>query len=209
MYEYNQELYKAWKHGKDGGSIFTAPVNGSFTAWAFSDGAATRAAESNPRPSTPYSAPTHATVSSGYSGHRSRGNYAGGSTVSSIPDGVSGLIGLAVIVGVLGGIFGHGDNKTTQAEASTHVYTAFEQGVSDRHAWESWFTGLSGEYRAGADFWATVRNNPYHGSCFSGPGQTSRASRLGCVNAKQFFDNRRVDLRRVSNADYWRGWNNI
>jgi hypothetical protein len=219
LYEYNQELYNAWKHGKNGGSIFGAPVNGAFTAMAFSDGAKEYAASSVPAPSANYSSPsasvsTYTPFSRGYSG----GSYSGGghsSSVdgSSVERGIGGIFGVIVVIVILGAIFGGGDKKantsTASASSTTSVSTPFAQGAADRQAWENWFNGLSDDYRAGADHWATVRNDRHPSSCFSGPGQTSDAYRWGCLNARQFFNSRRVDTRRKTEAEYFRGWNSI
>jgi hypothetical protein len=37
---------------------------------------------------------------------------------------------------------------------------AFEQGRADRQAVETWFAGLNGDFRAGADYWAAHRSKP-------------------------------------------------
>ena len=88
---------------------------------------------------------------------------------------------------------------------ATPVPTAFSEGAADRHAWETWFVSLCGDYRDGAFFWSAVRSNPNPGSCRAGRGHTSDAYRWGCVNAQKLLT--QVDARRTTEPDYWRGWN--
>jgi hypothetical protein len=94
--------------------------------------------------------------------------------------------------------------KAAMSDA-TLAPTAFREGAADRHAWETWFVSLSGEYRDGAFFWSAVRSNPTPGSCLAGRGQMSDAYRWGCVHAQKFLT--QVDARRTTEPDYWRGWN--
>jgi hypothetical protein len=163
--------------------------------------------------STPAYVPTSGGYSGGHSGGYS-GNYSPSVDGNAVWSGIKGIAGVIVVLVVLGAIFGGGDKKASTSTASasssssstTSVSTPFAEGAADRQAWESWFNSLSDDYRAGADHWATVRNNPHHKSC---PRQTSDGYRWGCLNAKQFFDSRQVDTRRNMDAEYWRGWNSI
>ena len=62
---------------------------------------------------------------------------------------------------------------------------AYQSGATDRQAWETWFGGLSGDYRRGAEYWAGQRSTPKPGSC-SGPGGTNKGDwTAGCVAAQQ------------------------
>jgi hypothetical protein len=88
---------------------------------------------------------------------------------------------------------------------ATPAPAAFREGAADRHAWETWFVSLNGDYRDGAFFWSAVRSNPNPGSCLAGRRHTSDAYRWGCVNAQKFLT--QVDARRTTEPDYWRGWN--
>jgi hypothetical protein len=80
--------------------------------------------------------------------------------------------------------------------------TAFQNGHADRQAWESWFGGLSGTYRAGAEFWASHRNDPDPPDCSS---TNDVAFRSGCQDATKQLSN--SDYRRKQNAEYKAGWN--
>jgi hypothetical protein len=124
LYEYNQELYNAWKHGKNGGSIFGAPVNGAFTAMAFSDGAKEYAASIAAAPSTSYSTPsasgsTYTRFSSGYSG-----GYGGDGGVGSIGTVSSGasvggeLFGLLFLLAALFGAYDRIENHASIVESA-------------------------------------------------------------------------------------------
>ena len=220
MFEHNSELYKAWKHGKDGGSIFGAPVNGAFTSWAFSQGAADRAAASTPQ--STYNAPSYTPVSGRYSGgspvlHRGGSSgYVGGpgSGTSSSGGGLKGIVGLIVVGVVVAALAGGGKSTSTTSARSAApakpvaTATSYDQGMTDRRAWETWFASLSGDTRAGANYWASIRNLPNHGTC-AGFRRPSDAFFAGCNSAKQFFDSRRVDIRRNTEPDYWDGWNSL
>ena len=79
----------------------------------------------------------------------------------------------------------------------------YEQGMADRQALESWFAGLSGDFRAGADFWAGHRSARKPPSCAAqGRG---REFVEGCTAAKARFDP--ADIRRKAERDYRDGWN--
>lgn len=83
---------------------------------------------------------------------------------------------------------------------------AFRHGAADRDAWEEWFAGLSGDYRDGAKFWATVRSRSGSGSCFSGRGGISSEYRSGRLAAQKFLVG--VDAGRQI-SEYWCGWNQL
>jgi hypothetical protein len=80
--------------------------------------------------------------------------------------------------------------------------TAFRDGHADRQAWEAWFNGLSGVFRAGAEFWASHRSGPSPPDCAS---TSDVAFRTGCEEAKKRLDE--SDRRRHTEADYKAGWN--
>jgi len=117
-----------------------------------------------------------------------------------------GIGGCALVLLFLLWVFG-GTHSSKRADAP--ALSAFEQGTADRQAWEDWFSGLTGDYRAGANHWAAIRNVPYQGSCSSGRGKTSTAYRSGCLTAKEFLDSRQVDVRRITEDAYKRGWNSL
>src|SRR5437867_4039047 len=64
--------------------------------------------------------------------------------------------------------------------APTSTSTMYQKGLADRTDWENWLTPLTGPYRIGAEFWATVRNDPKPSSCKS----DSPIFTAGCEAAK-------------------------
>lgn len=80
--------------------------------------------------------------------------------------------------------------------------SAYEQGLADRRAWEDWFNGLTGDYRAGAEWWSGQRSKPRPGSCYGSNVQDWTA---GCVAAQQRLAT--PDIRRKAEPQYWWGWN--
>lgn len=83
---------------------------------------------------------------------------------------------------------------------------AFSNGSADRRTWESWFAGLSGDFRRGAEFWAGVRSNPNPGSCYDAQGRSYGNFTDGCLAAQKFLNH--VDQRRRAEPEYRAGWNN-
>ena len=78
---------------------------------------------------------------------------------------------------------------------------AFMDGLQDRRTWETWFGGLSGAARDGADWWAGQRSQPHPGSCET---QVDRDARWGCLVAADKLAP--FDARRKKEPDYKRGW---
>lgn len=82
----------------------------------------------------------------------------------------------------------------------------FQQGLADRRNWETWFAGLTGDYRSGAEYWASHRSLPRPGSCYSSSeGQTPGDWVVGCLAAQGQLA--RSDVRRKAEPEYRRGWN--
>lgn len=79
---------------------------------------------------------------------------------------------------------------------------AFRDGHTDRQAWETWFGGLSGTYRDGAEFWASHRSDPNPPDCSS---TNDVAFRSGCEEAQKRLDE--SDRHRRAEPDYKAGWN--
>jgi hypothetical protein len=80
--------------------------------------------------------------------------------------------------------------------------SAYQQGVADRGAWENWFNGLTGDYRAGAEWWSGQRSKPKPGSCY---GSNVQEWTDGCVAAQQRLAT--ADIRRKTEPQFWLGWN--
>jgi len=217
----------AYENGTNGNSFWGQGYTSAFEGIAHADGEAARAAANAASTSTiPYyrPVPTNVSVCSG-----------GGGTSSGDAATVIGWIVAIIVLGAIfrGGDKKDSVSTTRTATAqdattttalsdrratanrirgveaamrdATPVPPAFSEGAADRHAWETWFISLRGDYRDGAFFWSAVRSNPSPGSCLAGQGQTSDAYRWGCVNAQKFLT--QVDARRTTEPDYWRGWN--
>jgi hypothetical protein len=86
----------------------------------------------------------------------------------------------------------------------------FINGQRDRHAWESWFTGLTGAYKQGAEYWANVRSTKEAALGCNPPLGTYTVGYTdwidGCQEAKRLLSV--VDSARLD-ADYKAGWNSI
>lgn len=93
----------------------------------------------------------------------------------------------------------------TQAGTSQLTSSAFEQGLADRRGWEEWFSSLSGDYRAGAEYWAGQRSTPRPESCSGAAGQRLGEWISGCLAARERLAS--LDQRRRSEPEYRRGWN--
>lgn len=83
---------------------------------------------------------------------------------------------------------------------STQPSSSFSAGSADRNAIDDWFAGLTGAFRAGAEFWAANRSNSNDAAC-RGTGSWL----AGCQAAQQRFAG--PDARRKSEPDYRSGWN--
>lgn len=94
-------------------------------------------------------------------------------------------------------------NSPTPAVSDLVVYG---QGQADRRDWENWIAVQSGDFRAGADWWASVRSSKHPPSCDHAPGLNHVTASAGCNAARERLAN--VDRRRHTEADYWYGWNN-
>jgi hypothetical protein len=84
-----------------------------------------------------------------------------------------------------------------------NAVTPFQQGLTDRQAWESWFAGTVGDYRTGAFYWSGQRSLAHPGSCAALAGEAT----AGCLAAKARLD--LSDIRRKSEPDYRIGWNSV
>lgn len=93
-----------------------------------------------------------------------------------------------------------------QAAPDSLPSTAFRQGQADRQVWETWFNSQTGDYRAGAEYWAAHRSLPNPGSCNSSPQLTDDDRSAGCLAAQQRLA--ASDVRRKTEPEYRRGWNN-
>ena len=82
-----------------------------------------------------------------------------------------------------------------------NVSPLFRKGLADRISWEQWFSSQTGDFKAGAEFWAGQRNLPRPDTCH----QQSEAFRSGCTAAKEKLA--AVDVLRKSAPDYKAGWN--
>jgi hypothetical protein len=76
----------------------------------------------------------------------------------------------------------------------------FQKGLADRTDWEQWVSGLTTDYRTGAEYWAGQRSLPHPGTCSGSPAFTA-----GCEAAKAKLIP--TDALRKTNPDYKLGWN--
>jgi hypothetical protein len=51
-------------------------------------------------------------------------------------------------------------DATTRSSSESRLSAAFKQGQIDWQSWEGWFGNLTGDYRAGAEYWAAHRSAP-------------------------------------------------
>jgi hypothetical protein len=102
--------------------------------------------------------------------------------------------------------WGTGEKRDrTPARSILNPEPLFQAGLADRADWEQWIAGLSGEFRRGAEWWASHRSLVHPVSC-DGPVATSPDFEMGCEAAKARLTP--TDLKRKSNPEYRRGWNN-
>jgi hypothetical protein len=83
---------------------------------------------------------------------------------------------------------------------------AFQDGQADRQAWEAWFNSQSGDYRAGAEYWAGHRSLRNLGSRTASPPSTGASWTAGCLAAQEKLTP--LDTRRKTEPEYRLGWNN-
>jgi hypothetical protein len=89
----------------------------------------------------------------------------------------------------------------SQSQLVAEEPPSFTDGLRDRQSWENWFAATTGDYHAGAFYWAGQRSLPHPGSC-----STQRTdARAGCFAA--FTKLAPFDARRKTEPDYRRGWN--
>jgi hypothetical protein len=81
--------------------------------------------------------------------------------------------------------------------------TGYEQGRTDRLAWETWFSSLSGDYKEGARYWSGQRSLSHPGLCTS----PIKDFEDGCKSAQVKLSS--TDARRKSEPDYRAGWNSL
>jgi hypothetical protein len=98
-----------------------------------------------------------------------------------------------------------GPPPTAATEPSSTSSRAFQEGQADRGAWEAWFNSQSGDYRAGAEYWAAHRSLRNPGSCTGSPPSTSGSWTAGCLAAQEKLTP--WDTRRKTEPEYRLGWN--
>lgn len=96
---------------------------------------------------------------------------------------------------------------SSAAPAAPPPSTASQEGQAARQAWESWFSLQSGDFHAGAEWWAAHRSLPHPGSCTATPPSTGEKWTAGCLAAQQRLA--AADVRRRTEPEYRRGWNSF
>lgn len=84
---------------------------------------------------------------------------------------------------------------------------AFREGQADRRDWEAWFDQQSGDYRAGAEWWAGERSLPTRRSCAAASPSAGTDWTAGCFAAEEKLTP--SDVRRKTEPQYRLGWNNL
>jgi predicted aspartyl protease len=97
--------------------------------------------------------------------------------------------------------------STASLISETPQSAAFRDGLRDRTAWERWFASTSGDFKDGADYWASQRSTPYPSSCNGSGDQHFGDWTAGCLAAKRFLTP--TDVRRKSEPEYRAGWNSF
>lgn len=101
-------------------------------------------------------------------------------------------------------------SRSTNASAATVAAdpnsASYQQGLAARDAWETWFNGLIGSMRNGADYWTAQRSLKVPVPC------SANASKgddwlAGCTEAKRRLTP--IDIGRKTDPQYWNGWNRI
>ncbi len=95
--------------------------------------------------------------------------------------------------------------QSQQTSDAGQYSRAYQEGAADRGDWELWSNGLTGEFRAGAFYWAGQRSAPKPLSCPSQGSQHADEWMSGCVAAAERLSG--SDVRRRREADYKQGWN--
>ena len=97
-------------------------------------------------------------------------------------------------------------SHTTTGETVISTSIVYQEGQQDRRRWEAWFNAQSGDFKLGADWWASHRSDDNPGSCstIEHP-QASSEWLYGCSIAGQMLA--QFDKRRKTEPDYRRGFN--
>jgi len=94
--------------------------------------------------------------------------------------------------------------QSTQQGATTRP-ASFALGLADRESYETWFASLSGDYLAGATYWAAHRSLKNHGTCDNAGTSNSTQWISGCTAAQERLAP--YDTLRHSDRDFRQGWN--
>jgi hypothetical protein len=114
------------------------------------------------------------------------------------------MVAFVALISTIGAIRGLAQSTLPQqADPSS----AFRDGAADRQAWESWFADLTGDYRAGAGYWAAHRSDPKPATCYGAGAKNLGDWTAGCLAAQQRLAP--VDVRRKTEPDYRLGWNSF
>jgi len=81
----------------------------------------------------------------------------------------------------------------------------FQQGLTDRRSWEQWYSGLTGDYQQGAEWWSAHRSLPNPPSCGNPTTPAQQDWNAGCLAAQQRLA--ASDVRRKTDPTYRQGWN--
>jgi hypothetical protein len=116
-----------------------------------------------------------------------------------------GILAVIVGIGIFVAVMTAGQDHVSASRTTSSHSQAYRDGYDDRDKWEKYVAGLGGDSRAGALFWAEVRNDSPRRSCNEGSAAPSTAYRQGCLAAVQYLT--QADRRRLSDGEYRKGWN--
>jgi TerB N-terminal domain/TerB-C domain len=94
---------------------------------------------------------------------------------------------------------------TVPSQPEPEPSAIYSQGRADRGRLEGWFGSLTGDYRAGAEYWAGHRSSSNRGLCNGAPPSTGPDWTAGCIAAQQRLA--APDGRRKTEPNYRLGWN--
>ncbi len=83
---------------------------------------------------------------------------------------------------------------------------SYQQGSTDRDAWDGWFDKLDGKMKVGATFWADQRNQAHPQQC-RGHASLGNDWMDGCSAAQRRLE--ASDARRKTDAQYRNGWDKL
>ena len=89
--------------------------------------------------------------------------------------------------------------------APAPVSAAYKTGLADGQAYLVWANSLTGDYKAGSDYWASIRSKPEKAKL--GCGETGVTADFTASCRETASRLAVFDKHRLSDPDYRAGWN--